>query len=47
MADMFPHIEKFMPAWVCVGSCLFFAAMFLVVVIVMATSRKREDDETR
>jgi hypothetical protein len=40
-----PHIEKFMPVWLCVGSTLLFVAIFLAILIVVMTSRRSDDSK--
>jgi hypothetical protein len=38
------HFEKFIPAWVCLGSSVLLIAAFLALLIVMATTSRRRDE---
>jgi hypothetical protein len=47
MSIPLPHIEKFVPGWVCFGLTGLVVAAFLALLIVLATSRRPDDHAMR
>lgn len=40
-----PHIEKFMPLWVCFGLTFAVVAAFLALLIVLASTARRQESD--
>jgi len=45
MVHMLPHIDKFMPFWMCFGLVLAAIGALVAVLIVVATTSRRRDQE--
>jgi hypothetical protein len=45
MGRRFPHIDKFMPLWMCFGLALAAIGALVAILMVVATTSRRRDEE--